>query len=524
MGCSSSEPISSNIYTILFCSLVPIKEKNNTYKINLIAQEELQKLSEKKFFDQAYQSEQKTVIEFLQRENFNKKTIFYFYCKNKLQIKNLYQMINLIPYNYEDLNRIIILSTEKVKGFYNCLIEKKTINIEYYKFIGSIIDLNDMQEILENINDINVTKDDINYDEEENEENNELFINGLIDEEKAKNLKNEYNKNIIKLLMSEIKLKNKTIFSNIINFFLNKDIKQFSLYDTNINENALFYSILDLFDNNFNIRKIVLHNCNLTDDHLSDLLRAISDKRIRYLNLSKNALTVVGATFISDFLLVNKTLQELNISYNDNVNFKAEGIKYIMRSMVQSPNIKLIDFSGMNLTGCGEYIAKVLEVSQTLENVILKDDFLNANDFKNIFEKIKINKYIKEIDISYNDMGGNKSLEYIRDSIKENNSLIILKMDKININNDNYNIIFEGIENNKNISCYSISYNKINPKIVLEFFIKQMQVKDLIYIPYDKNNPEDKNKDFSLDEKKILEKYKTERPDLNIVNMPINYN
>ena len=162
MGCSSSEPISSNIYTILFCSLVPIKEKNNTYKINLIAQEELQKLSEKKFFDQAYQSEQKTVIEFLQRENFNKKTIFYFYCKNKPQITNLYQMINLIPYNYEDLNRIIILSTEKVKGFYNCLIEKKTINIEYYKFVGSIIDLNDMQETLENINDINITKDDIN--------------------------------------------------------------------------------------------------------------------------------------------------------------------------------------------------------------------------------------------------------------------------------------------------------------------------------------------------------------------------
>ena len=64
-----------------------------------------------------------------------------------------------------------------------------------------------------------------------------------------------------------------------------------------------------------------------------------------------------------------------------------------------------------------------------------------------------------------------------------------------------------------------MSYNKVNPKIILEFFIKQKQVKNLEYIPYDKNVPEDKNKDFTLEEKKLLEKYKNERPDLNIINI-----
>ena len=164
------------------------------------------------------------------------------------------------------------------------------------------------------------------------------------------------------------------------------------------------------------------------DNHLNDLMRAICDKRIRSLNLSKNAITVEGGSLISEFLLVNKTLQELNISYNDNVNFKAEGIKYIIRSLVDCPNIKLIDFSGMNLTGCGEFIANLLENSKSLEKMVLKNDYLNANDFKNIFEKVKSNKIIKEIDISFNDMGGDKSLEYIRDSIKENTSLIKLNL------------------------------------------------------------------------------------------------
>ena len=522
MGCSSSEPIVNNMYAISYCTLVPVKEKRNIYKINLLAQEEVEKFSERKFFAQAGQSEEK-MINFVKNKNFNKKTIFYLYLKNKPEIRNLYQMIELIPYNYKDLHRVVLLNTEEVKGFHNFFIEKKTINLEYSKFVGSIIDLNDQQKNLENVNNINLTQDNIDNEknnEEEDEENDEIIlVNGLINENTIKDIEENYAKKCDKLIMKEISLKNRNIFSKLIDFFLDKDIKKFYISDTNINDISLFNPILELLEKNYNIRQLILNNCSLMDNHLNDLMRAICDKRIRSLNLSKNAITVEGGSLISEFLLVNKTLQELNISYNDNVNFKAEGIKYIIRSLVDCPNIKLIDFSGMNLTGCGEFIANLLENSKSLEKMVLKNDYLNANDFKNIFEKVKSNKIIKEIDISFNDMGGDKSLEYIRDSIKENTSLIKLNLNKVNINNDNYNIIFEGIEKNKNISFYCLSYNHINPKIVIEFFIKQSHVKNLEFIPYDKNNPEDKNKDFTLDEKKLLEKCKTERPDMNVISI-----
>jgi len=518
MGCSSSEQINNNVYTISYCSLIPVKGKKNIYKINLFAQEEAEKFSERKFFAQVGHKDEK-VLSFVNNKNFNKKTIFYLYFKNKQEIKNLYQMINLIPYNYEDLHRVVLLNTEEVKGFYNFFIQKKTKNLEYSKFIGSIIDLNDNKENLETMNNINLTKDDINKEEnEENEEDDDsIYIEGLIDEKTLKEIMENYSKECNKLIIKELTVKNKNIFGNLINFFLDKAIKKFSLSDTNINDISIFNPILELFEKNFHIRNIVLHNCNLADGYINDLMLAISDKRIRYLNLSKNAITVEGGTLISEFLLVNKTIQELNLSYNDNVNFKAEGINYIVRSLVECPNLRLIDFSGMNLTGCGEFIANLIETSKTLEIIKLENNYLNANDFKNIFEKIKINKIIKEIDVSFNDMGGDKSLEYIRDCIKMNSSLIKLNLNKININNDNYNIIFEGIENNKNISYYSMSYNKINPKIIIEFFIKQLHVKNLEFIPYDKNNPEDKNKDFTLDEKKLLEKCKQERPDMNVI-------
>ena len=519
MGCSSSEANPNNLYTILYCSLIPVKGKKNIYQIHLIAQEEAPKISERKFFDQVAQNQEKDILEFVKNENFNKHTIFYLYHKNMPQIKNLYQMINLIPCNYNDLHRIILLSTEHVEGFYNYLIEKKTLHIDFHKFVGSTLDLNDMVSTVENVNNINLTNDNINYDENEGNNDDEIYINGIIDEKKVEHIKQNYSQKIIKISISEVNIKNKNSFVELMQFLSDKDIKKFAFYDSNIVDDILFNSVMDLLEKNYHIRNLILHDCNLIDKHLIDLMRAISDKRIRYLNLSKNAITVEGASFVSEFLLVNKTLLELNMSNNDHLNFKAEGIKYIARSLVHCPNILLVDFSEMNLTGCGEFMANFIEASKTLEVILLKNNHLNAHDFKNIFEKIKTNKNIKEIDISYNDMGGDKSLEYIRDSIKMNESLITLRMDKININNDNYNIIFEGIKENKNIDYYSMSYNKVNPKIILEFFIKQKQVKNLEYIPYDKNVPEDKNKDFTLEEKKLLEKYKNERPDLNIINI-----
>ena len=94
----------------------------------------------------------------------------------------------------------------------------------------------------------------------------------------------------------------------------------------------------------------------------------------------------------------------------------------------------------------------------------------------------------------------------------------MLKMDQININNDNYNIIFEAIEKNKTIKKYSINYNSnIKPKIVINFFTKQMHVKYLEYIPFDKENEKDKNKELNLEEKKLFEKLKAERPDMTLI-------
>ena len=522
MGCSNSmQSGPTKIYIITYCSLVPLKG-DNLYKIKLIAMEEVKKKQGRKFFEQINRHKEKEITNFCQRKCFEEKTLFYVYDKSSIpQIKNLYQMMNLVPHNLSDLHDIFLLSTDKVFDFPNNLIEKKTKNLPYYDFVGYEMDLNDLQDIYDDMNYSHMTRNDIIYDddkiEEDDDRSDEFYINGVINRQYVNYVEQTFlkRKELKKVYISEIKIENKKTFSDLIAFFNDKDIKIFSIFNMNINDfnSTIFNSMNQLLEKNYNLRSLDLHNSNLQDNNLNNLMLAISDKRIRYLDLRKNNITAEGATVISElFLQTNKTLIKLNLSNNNKTLFKADGIKFIVKGLFESPCIKYVDFSGMSITGCGEFIYDLLIENKSLESLIIRNDSLNTKDFKHIFDAIKISKNLKEIDISRNEMEDKKIYEYIRDGIKKNTALILFRMDKININDDNYKIIFDGIENNKHISKYSFCYNPLDPKIVFEFFMSQMQVKNLRYI-HNENN-----KEFTLEEKKMFEKCKNERPDLYIIN------
>ena len=551
MGCGSS---SNSSYIIQYCSLNQIPDKENIYQIILLDEEIILKEEGKKLIDQMGKYNTSDNIKaFLNRDNFQTQTMFYYFLREEPLIKDYENTKKYYPYNLPLLHKLILLSTENKKNITNLIIENKTKYLKESKFIGYKIDFSDMEKILEGVNNSNITKDSLSLKEENvssgdmEEKDDELLICEEIKEETYKRTRNRFenenmesnigthletNSNLINNINSDkliSKIKSVKIidsdisdlisFNKIMKYISDKNIKKFLFVGNNINSDFEGWDAISLFlEQNYKLRYLDIHNASIYDYHLNDLLRPLADKRIRFLNLSENFLTFEGAKIISDFLKNNKTLQVLNLSRNAQCQFKTEGVKCILQSLIKNKNIELIDFSFMNLTGCGEYIGNFISNNKSIENIILKNVLLNYNDFKNIFIPLKKNETVKEIDISMNDMGGDKSLECIAGAIKENKSLECLKMDQININNDNYNIIFEAIEENKTIKKYSINYNSnIKPKIVINFFIKQMHVKYLEYIPFDKENEKDKNKELNLEEKKLFEKLKAERPDMTLI-------
>ena len=552
MGCSTSI---TRGFIVKYCNLKPVLGKENTYIIELIAEEKLKKIDGLKLLDQCGRNNELKIKEFLENENFKDTSIFYYFLREKPIIKTYYQSLKYHPFSLPKLFQIIILSTAQLENIPIQLIEKQTKNLLYNEFIGKELNLNEMKKKIDEANNSNITKDsmslsdDTEYEENETikEKDNEIIICGELNKEtldniifKFNNIGSIYNKdliiakndenenenenidirkniNIIKIFSSSFD--NISLFDKLMKFLKDKNIKKFYFYDNNINiDFDGWNSICEFLENDYYIRYVDLHCSSLSDNNINSLIAPLSDKRIRYLNLSENFLSVDGIKIISTFLKDNKTLQRLILRRNSKSEFKAEGVKIILESLDSSKNIEFIDFSYMNLTGCGAHIGNFLNSNKSLEKLILINVQLNAADFKNIFWSVKTNNIIKEIDVSLNDMGGDKSLQYIADGVKENKSLNCLKMDKININNDNYQIIFDAIEQNKKITHYTVNYNsKIKPKIMLNFFMKQTHVKTLEYEPYDKTNDEDKNKELTLEEKKLFEKFKTERPDMELI-------
>ena len=542
MGCSSTN---NSSYLIQYCSLNQLGQNENIFQINLIDEEQILKEEGKKLINQmgTFNTSQE-IKDFLNRNNFETNTMFYYFLRQEPLIKNYEQTKKYIPYNLPQLYKVIFLAIENNKNITNLVIENKTKSLKENNFIGYKIDFSNMEKIIEGVNNSNITKDSLSLNEEnfssgEIEENeDDLLICEEINEETYKRVSDKLKNENVEINLETNFETNSNVINNIKNKKLNGQIKSVKIIESNIDDLIIFTKIMKLITDKDTIKKfyfvsnninsdfdgwnaiayIDLHSATIYDYHLNDLMKPLFDKRIRYLNLSENFITSDGAKIISEFLKNNKTLQALNLSRNAQCQFKAEGVKYILDSLLFNKNIERIDFSFMNLTGCGEHIGKFISNNKSIEAINLRNVLLNFNDFKNIFTPLKQSASLKEIDISMNDMGGDKSLQIISDAIKVNTSLECLKIEQININNENYNIIFDGIENNKNITKYYFSFNSdVKPKIVINFFMRLNHVKFLEYIPYDKDNEKDKNKELTLEEKKLFEKCKSERTDMKLI-------
>ena len=566
MGCCSPnfEEI-SNDYKVELYRLIKTEE-DGIFEIKLSTSEKFKKkMNENNFIIECSECNNNILSEIILDDTMKKNSIFYIYAGQVTAIKNYKQMKNVFPYKIQSLKKIIILLINEAleEKYTKDLIKLAIENLEiieeteldlgklkekFQNHLNSIITDDDLKITDKNENDYNDNNSDDNYKNNEfyieevignktlqrlekelfNKEknnngilikkNNSNDINIKIRKKDNENNKDEINLNQIdKIIIRNSKIPQNEIFIEIIEKLIKyKNLKKFSFYNNNYNSNfdGWFY-IGKLFEENYNIRCIDLHCSNLYDYNLENLVDGLKNKRIRYLDLSENFLSYEGMNFLSKFLKSNKTLQRLYLQRNGVCHFKKDGVEIVCMSLIKHPNLKYIDFSFMEITGCGIYINKLIE-NVNLEHLSLRCCKLNYHDFKNICEPMINNKTINHFDLSMNDQGGNKSLEELSKVIKNNKNISILYLDQLNINMDNYEIIFNAIEENDNIHEISLSLNpNLNIKVVLNIFIKKNNIKSLEYIPY--NSDDIKKKEFTLEEKKLIEKCKKERSDMKLI-------
>ena len=389
--------------------------------------------------------------------------------------------------------------------------------------IGSSIELNQNKNKVTNRR-VSVMNNGVVIAKKDEELKLNLFNNEKERKEREKKQEEAQKKIIDSVFIESVTIPDLDVFSEMIGILaIYTLLKRISFCNFKFEkETDVWDNIIYLLQENNNIRWVDLHKSNMNNEILDSIAKVCENKRFRYLDLSENFINQDGAAILGEFLSKNKTLQRLILNNNDLDNFKKAGVESICRNLVNHPNIQFLDFSSMIVTGCGEAVANLIKSSKSIKTIILKDCLLNMKDVQNICKALSlpnISKTIINVDISFNDMASDKSLEEIGKMIKVNKTLTKLNLDKMNINMNNYNFILNGLNENDKITHFSFNYNpNVKPRLILEYFLHRKKLNSLAYIPYKATvNDKGPKVEFNLDEKKIIKKFKDKRKKVKLV-------
>ena len=326
------------------------------------------------------------------------------------------------------------------------------------------------------------------------------------------------NKNVINkliLIVNEFETDSVFYFKEFIDMITNyKNLKQIKIIQNqNLSSNFCGWKYLQkLFLENYNIRWVSLKNGQIDDKVADIIISSMILKRIRYLNLSNNKITNKAMYYLNKFLIKNQTLSVLYMSKNKNLNM--EGIRLITNALQMHPNIIKLDISHMNLSGGGQFISKLLSENKCLQDLNLRNTNLTKNDMSSLVSKLtNEDSHLISIDIGLNSNIGDEGLREIGKLIFNNRTLKSIGLDGLNLSMNNYLPIFESIFKNRNIESYSLNMNwKLPLKGILNFFLKNPNVKEISITPWDIETETDKK--FSKEQLYALEKFHLKAPNV----------
>ena len=473
----------------------------------------------------------------ISNNNNNINVLSNFNIKNK-KVKNQDTIESNRP--YEIIEKCLILNTlnftkelnkELEKLFFESNLDER--DTENYTPFDHIIFSNFKEEgkksksnskIFDNINTIanNLEK----FKEKENINTNHINSNFIIIHNRYKKpfeqrkCKNDINKIYFK--GNDLKINNESVYylkefvemvicyKNLIQIKFDKGMNDSLSY-----KNLIFWKYLKkLFQENFNIRWISLKQSDLDDNIMEIFLSSLLMKRIRYLNITNNQITNKSMYFLNKFLIKNQTLSYLYM--NNNPNITIEGIRLITTALQMHPNISKLDISNINLEGSGQFISQLLYENKCLKELNLRNINLNKNDITFLAAKLSENNKLIFLDLGLNYKIGDEGMKEIGKIIYNNKSLKSIGLDGLYLTMNNYLPIFEAITKNKNIESYSLNMNSGLPlKGILNFFLKNPQVKEISITPWDIEKESEFNR-FTEDQLYAIEKFHLKAPNVNI--------
>ena len=186
---------------------------------------------------------------------------------------------------------------------------------------------------------------------------------------------------------------------------------------------------------------------------LSECLK--EDDMLLELNMSKNWIIRDRGNKIIVAIAINKTLLKLDASL-----MKLQDENCISDCLKINKSLKELNMSKNEITSNGaKEIATAIRVNTTLEKLDLSHNEISNDGVSFISDGLK-NNSLKEVNISRNKITG-EGAQYIADAIRMNTILVKLDLSCNEISNDGASFISDSLKNNNSLKEVNISRNKI---------------------------------------------------------------
>ncbi|EGR27400.1 leucine rich repeat protein [Ichthyophthirius multifiliis] len=277
------------------------------------------------------------------------------------------------------------------------------------------------------------------------------------------------------------------ILKRLIN---NKTIQELNISNNyNINQEVIedLIQFLDYSKQQKNCLKILnLAHCNIQIMQQAFVLAALQNAQyLTHLNMSFMKFEAFSLMCLANGLKNNKSLQEINISYNQ---IKESGLKVFIQAFGSFfwgvSNIKSINFAGnkMNNTKLIGQLLRIFnkcksvnlsynnlnriddfynpQINKSLETLILQGNFIKMIPTINMFENLT------QLDLSNNKIGF-KGANTIAQYLKTNPKWISLNLDVNFIKSEGFNVIIHALRDNKTLQKLSIAYNNLDGESII---------------------------------------------------------
>ena len=222
-----------------------------------------------------------------------------------------------------------------------------------------------------------------------------------------------------------------------------------------------------LQSDNVNIQEELCFLDEITEPkHMRALLHGCFEEylNVQIVNLSTMGISDFEVIIISDCLMLNTTVNKLNLSNN---NIKIEAFEALAKAIEVNVTLQNLDISGNKISDDGIVaISNSLKVNKALNKLNLSNDKITDKGIIKFIRGVKVNTALQNLDISHNAIFDD-GIVAISDCLKINSTLCKLNVSGNKITDEGAKGLTEAIKVNKTLQGLNISKNCISKEGVM---------------------------------------------------------